>query len=194
KLIEMMMKLAPYGVFALVFMVAVRAGPEILLALGYYTLVVLAALAGHLVLVLLPLIRFVGGRDPLVFLRQIKEIWLTAFSTSSSSATLPTSMRVVEKEVGVPKEIASFVLPLGATVNMDGTTIYQIVAVHFVAQAWGVPIDFATSASRIFVAMLMGIGAAGVPGGVLPLLHVVMGPAGRPTGPPELGIARTLGM
>ena len=194
KLIEMMMKLAPYGVFALVFMVAVRAGPEILLALGFYTLVVLGALIAHLSFVLLPLIQLVGKRDPLEFMRQIKEVWLTAFSTSSSSATLPTSMRVVEKEVGVPKEIASFVLPLGATVNMDGTTIYQIVAVHFVAQAWGVPIDVGTSASLIFVAMLMGIGAAGVPGGVIPLLYVVMATAGLPTGTAELGIALILGM
>lgn len=194
KLIELMMIIAPYGVFALVFMVVERAGPEILIALAYYTGIVLLALAGHLVLILLPLIRVVGGWSPLAYLRAIKEVWITAFSTSSSSATLPTTMKVAEQELGLPREVSSFVLPLGATVNMDGTTIYQIVAVHFVAQAWGVPIDMATSVSLILVAMLMGIGAAGVPGGVIPLLYVVMATAGIPGPTAELGIALILGM
>ncbi len=194
KLIELLMALAPYGVFALVFMVVERAGPDILIALAYYTLVVLLALLGHLVLVLLPLARVVGGWSPLAYLRAIKEVWLTAFSTSSSSATLPTTMRVAERELGIPREVSSFVLPLGSTVNMDGTTIYQIVAVHFVAQAWGIPIDLGTSMSLILVAMLMGIGAAGVPGGVIPLLYVVMATAHIPGPTAELGIALVLGM
>lgn len=194
KIIDVMMILAPYGVFALVYMVVVRAGADVLIALAFYTLVVIACLITHLLLVLAPLLKLFAKRSPIAFIKSIKEIWLTAFSTSSSSATLPTTMRVAEEEVGISKEVSSFVLPLGATINMDGTTIYQIIAVHFVAQVWGIEITLATSFSLILVAMLMGIGAAGVPGGVIPLLYVVMATAGIPTGTAELGIALILGM
>lgn len=194
KIISMLMQLAPYGVFALVFMVVVRFGPEVLYALALYTGVVLLALLVHLVVVLLPLIRFLAGRSPLEFLRATKEIWLTAFSTSSSSATLPTTMRVAEEKLGVPRPVASFVLPLGATVNMDGTTIYQIVAVHFIAQVWGDPLTLTESVTLVFVAMAMAIGAAGVPGGVIPLLYVVLAAVGVPDRVIPQGIALILGM
>jgi Na+/H+-dicarboxylate symporter len=194
KIIDVMMKLAPYGVFALVYMVVVRAGTDVLIALGYYTVIVVVCLLAHMVVVLWPLLAIFAKRSPIAFTRSIKEIWLTAFSTSSSSATLPTTMRVAEEEVGISKEVSSFVLPLGATINMDGTTIYQIIAVHFVAQVWGIEISLATSFSLILVAMLMGIGAAGVPGGVIPLLYVVMATAGIPNATAELGIALILGM
>lgn len=194
KMISLLMKLAPYGVFALVFMVVVRFGPEVLYALALYTGVVLLALLLHLLVVLLPLVKLVGGWPPLAFLRAIKEIWLTAFSTSSSSATLPTTMRVAEENLGVPRPVSSFVLPLGATVNMDGTTIYQIVAVHFIAQVWGVELSVADSVTLIVVAMAMAIGAAGVPGGVIPLLYVVLAAVGVPDGVIPQGIALILGM
>ena len=194
KLIELLMKLAPYGVAALVFMVVARFGVDVLIALALYTGVVLIALLAHLLLVLAPLLRFVGGWKPLEFMRAIREVWITAFSTSSSAATLPTTIRVAEEKLGVPRPIAGFVLPLGATINMDGTTIYQIIAVHFVAQVWGVPLDASACLTLILVAMLMAIGAAGVPGGVIPLLYVVMVTVGIPEEIVGTGIALILGM
>src|SRR5690606_14365122 len=171
KLIGLLMKLAPYGVAALVFMVVARFGVDVLVALALYTGVVLIALAAHLVLVLAPLLRVLGRVSPVWFIKAMREVWVTAFSTSSSAATLPTTIRVAEQELGVPRPIAGFVLPLGATINMDGTTIYQVIAVHFVAQVWGIPLDPTAYLTLILVAMLMAIGAAGVPGGVIPLLY-----------------------
>lgn len=194
KIISLLMALAPYGVFALVFMVIVRFGAEVLYALALYTLVVLLALALHLVVILMPLVRLLARRKPLQFLSATRDIWITAFSTSSSSATLPTTMKVAEENLGVPKHVSSFVLPLGSTVNMDGTTIYQIIAVHFVAQVWGVPIDLTASITLILVAMLMAVGAAGVPGGVIPLLYVVMATVNIPDTVIPQGIALILGM
>lgn len=194
KLIGLLMELAPYGVAALVFMVVARFGADVLVALALYTGVVLIALLAHLVFVLFPLIRLLGGWQPLAFLKAMREVWITAFSTSSSAATLPTTIRVAEEELGVPRPIAGFVLPLGATINMDGTTIYQVIAVHFVAQVWGLPLEPSAYLSLILVAMLMAIGAAGVPGGVIPLLYVVMITVGLPEPVVASGIALILGM
>lgn len=194
KLISLLMKLAPYGVAALVFMVVARFGVDVLIALALYTGVVLLALAAHLLVVLAPLLKLVGRVSPLWFVQAMREVWITAFSTSSSAATLPTTIRVAETKLDVPKPIAGFVLPLGATINMDGTTIYQIIAVHFVAQVWGVPLDVSAYLTLIFVAMLMAIGAAGVPGGVIPLLYVVMVTVGIPEAIVANGIALILGM
>ena len=194
KLIELLMKLAPYGVAALVFMVVAKFGVDVLVALAFYTVVVLIALAAHLLLVLSPLLRFVARWHPVEFMKAIREVWITAFSTSSSAATLPTTIRVAEEKLDVPRPIAGFVMPLGATINMDGTTIYQIIAVHFVAQVWGVPLDGSAYLTLIMVAMLMAIGAAGVPGGVIPLLYVVMVTVGIPQAVVASGIALILGM
>ncbi|MCA9696796.1 MAG: dicarboxylate/amino acid:cation symporter, partial [Myxococcales bacterium] len=194
KLIGLLMSLAPYGVAALVFMVVARFGVDVLQALALYTAVVLVALLAHLSLVLLPLVRLLGNMGPIAFMKATREVWITAFSTSSSAATLPTTIRVAEDNLGVPRPIAGFVLPLGATINMDGTTIYQIIAVQFVAQVWGVPLDGAALLTLILVAMLMAIGAAGVPGGVIPLLYVVMVTVGIPEAVVGTGIALILGM
>ncbi|EDM75751.1 proton/sodium-glutamate symport protein [Plesiocystis pacifica SIR-1] len=194
KLIELLMKLAPYGVAALVFMVVARFGLDVLQALALYTAVVLIALAAHLLLVLAPLIRLLAGMRPIEFIRAIREVWITAFSTSSSAATLPTTIRVTQEKLDVPKPIAGFVLPLGATINMDGTTIYQVIAVHFVAQVWGIQLEPSAYLTLILVSMLMAIGAAGVPGGVIPLLYVVMVTVGIPEPIVAMGIALILGM
>lgn len=194
KIITLLMGLAPYGVFALVFMVVVRFGADVLLALAAYTGVVLLGLLIHLVAILMPAIRILAKRKPIEFLRKSKEIWVTAFSTSSSSATLPTTMRVAEQELEVPRPVASFVLPLGATVNMDGTTIYQIIAAHFIAQVWNIPISPSTMLITILVAMAMAIGAAGVPGGVIPLLYVLLATVGISEEIIPVGIALILGM
>ncbi len=193
-LIGIVMRLAPVGVFALVFTVVAKFGASVLASLAVYTAVALLALALHVVLVLLPLASVAGGVAPGRFLHAIREIALAAFSTSSSNATLPTSLRVVEQELGVPKPIASFVLPLGATVNMDGTTIYQIVAVHFVGQVYGVPMSVSAMFSLIFVCMTTAVGAAGVPGGVIPLLYVGMSAAGIPDTVIPQAIALVLGV
>lgn len=194
KLIGLLMKLAPYGVAALVFMVVAKFGVDVLIALALYTGVVLLALLAHLLLVLAPLVRMLGGWKPVEFARALREVVVTAFSTSSSAATLPTTIRVAEEELDVPRPIAGFVLPLGATINMDGTTIYQVIAVLFVAQVWGIPLDAAAHLTLVLVAMLMAIGAAGVPGGVIPLLYVVMVTVGIPEAVVGTGIALILGM
>lgn len=194
RLISLMMTIAPYGVGALVFMVVVKFGTDVLIALAYYTVVVVLALVAHVLVVLAPLVRIVGSWNPLTFARLTREVWVTAFSTSSSAATLPTTIRVAEENLRVPKPIAGFVLPLGATINMDGTTIYQVIAVLFVAQVWGVPLDAAAHGTLIVVAMMMAIGAAGVPGGVIPLLYVVMVTVGIPEAIVGAGIALILGM
>ena len=194
KLIGLLMKLAPYGVAALVFMVVAKFGVDVLVALALYTGVVVLGLVAHALLVLAPLLRLLGKVDPRWFLKTTREIWITAFSTSSSAATLPTTMRVSEEKLNVPQPISRFVLPLGATINMDGTTIYQIIAVQFVAQVWGVPLDASAHVTLVVVAMLMAIGAAGVPGGVIPLLYVVMITVGIPEAVVASGIALILGM
>ncbi len=194
KIIEILMLMAPFGVFALVFMVVTRFGTDVLLALAIYTLVVIAALLTQVVVVYLPLLRLVARRDPIEFLRRSREIWITAFSTSSSSATLPTTLRVTEELLGVPRSICAFVLPLGATINMAGTTIYQVIGVHFVAQVWGVDLSLADSITLIIISIMMAIGAAGVPGGVIPLLYVTMAAVGLPEAMIPLGIALLLGM
>lgn len=194
KIIEILMLMAPYGVFALVFMVVTKFGTDVLLALAIYTGVVLAALLTQVFLVYLPLLRVVARRNPIEFLRKSREIWITAFSTSSSSATLPTTMRVTEEQLGVPSSISAFVLPLGATINMAGTTIYQVIGVHFVAQVWGVELGWTASITLIVISIMMAIGAAGVPGGVIPLLYVTMAAVGLPEPMIPLGIALLLGM
>jgi Na+/H+-dicarboxylate symporter len=194
RLIGLLMKLAPYGVGALVFMVVAKFGADVLVALALYTGVVLIALVTHMLVVLAPLVRLLGKLNPLAFVRVTREIWITAFSTSSSAATLPTTIRVTEEKLGVPPAIARFVLPLGCTINMDGTTIYQIIAVQFVAQVWGIPLDATAILTLILVAMLMAIGAAGVPGGVIPLLYVTMVTVGIPEAVVASGIALILGM
>jgi Na+/H+-dicarboxylate symporter len=194
KLISLLMKLAPYGVGALVFMVVAKFGADVLVALALYTGVVVIALVTHALVVLAPFLRLFGKISPLEFIRATREIWITAFSTSSSAATLPTTIRVTEEKLQVPPAIARFVLPLGATINMDGTTIYQIIAVQFVAQVWGIPLDASAILTLILVAMLMAIGAAGVPGGVIPLLYVTMVTVGIPETVVASGIALILGM
>ncbi|MFV8750012.1 dicarboxylate/amino acid:cation symporter [Nannocystaceae bacterium ST9] len=194
KIIEILMLMAPYGVFALVFMVVTKFGTDVLLALAIYTVVVLAALLAQVVFVYMPLLRVVARRNPIEFIRRSREIWITAFSTSSSSATLPTTLRLTEEQLGVPRSICAFVLPLGATINMAGTTIYQVIGVHFVAQVWGVELGTTAMITLIVISIMMAIGAAGVPGGVIPLLYVTMAAVGLPEAMIPLGIALLLGM
>ncbi len=185
KMIDLIMALAPYGVFALMAALVVEApSSDLFAALLWYALCVVIGLI-LLVLIYLLIIRFVIGRNPLEFLKGISPAQLLAFSTSSSAATLPVTMECVEEELGVRKEVASFVLPIGATINMDGTSLYQAVAAVFIAQAFGMDLDFATQMGIVATATLASIGSAAVPGAGMVMLIIVLAQAGIP----EAGLA-----
>ena len=185
KMIDLIMALAPYGVFALMAALVVEApSADLFSALLWYALCVVFGLL-LLVVVYLIIVRFVLKRSPMAFIRGIAPAQLLAFSTSSSAATLPVTMECVEEELGVRKEVASFVLPIGATINMDGTSLYQAVAAVFIAQAFGMDLDFATQMGIIATATLASIGSAAVPGAGMVMLIIVLGQAGIP----EAGLA-----
>ncbi len=184
------MWLAPIGVFALVFGVTARFGVDVLVSLGAYVAVVLAGLAVHQFGVLPLLARVLAGVRPAAFFRRTRTLMLTAFSTSSSNATLPTTIRTAENGFGVPREVAGFVLPLGATMNMNGTALFEGVTVLFLAQAFGVPLDLPAQVAVVALSVVTAIGAAGVPGGSIPLLVLVL----QTVGVPAEGIALVLGV
>lgn len=185
KMIDLIMALAPYGVFALMAALVVEApSADLFSALLWYALCVVFGLL-LLVVVYLIIVRFVLKLSPMAFIRGIAPAQLLAFSTSSSAATLPVTMECVEEELGVRKEVASFVLPIGATINMDGTSLYQAVAAVFIAQAFGMDLDFATQMGIIATATLASIGSAAVPGAGMVMLIIVLGQAGIP----EAGLA-----
>jgi len=195
-IIGWVMKLAPYGVFALLFSVTALFGYDILRKLLWYVLTVLAGLTIHFVLVYSALVRWLGKMNPLEFFGRIKTVVVTAFSTSSSNATLPTTMQVTERNLGVPREVAGFVLPLGATMNMHGTALFEGVTVLFIAQVFGVHLSLGAQLIVVVMAVITAIGAAGVPSGAIPLLMVVLQVVGLP---PEaialvLGVDRILDM
>jgi len=185
KMIDLIMALAPYGVFALMAALVVEApSADLFAALLWYALCVVMGLL-ILVAAYLIIVRFIIRRNPLDFIRGIAPAQLLAFSTSSSAATLPVTMECVEEELGVRKEVASFVLPIGATINMDGTSLYQAVAAVFIAQAFGMDLDFATQMGIIATATLASIGSAAVPGAGMVMLIIVLAQAGIP----EAGLA-----
>lgn len=189
-IIDLAMKLAPYGVAALIFSVTARFGYDLLAKLGLYVITVLLGLAIHQFGVFSVLVKVFAGLNPLRFFRRIQTIMITAFSTSSSSATLPTTMRVAEEKLGVPREICGFVLPLGATMNMNGTALFEGVTVLFIAQVFGVDLGAGAQLVVILMSVLTAIGAAGVPGGSIPLLILVL----QTVGVPGEGIAIILGV
>ena len=190
KIIDFAMKLAPYGVFGLIFAVTAKFGFDLLRLLGAYVAVVLVGLFLYAAVGLSLLVRVFGGLNPLVFWRKARATVITAFSTSSSNATLPTNIAVAEQELGIPARIAGFVLPLGATMNMNGTSLYEGVTVLFLAQVFGVDLSLGQQVVVIVLSVITAIGAAGVPGGSLPLIMVVLATVGVP---PE-GIAIILGV
>ena len=185
KMIDLIMSLAPYGVFALMAALVIEApSADLFAALLWYGLCVVIGLVLLVGLYLL-IVRFVIGRNPLKFIQGISPAQLLAFSTSSSAATLPVTMECVEDNLKVRKEVASFVLPIGATINMDGTSLYQAVAAVFIAQAFGMDLDFATQMGIIATATLASIGSAAVPGAGMVMLIIVLAQAGIP----EAGLA-----
>ena len=189
-LINLIMKLAPYGVAALVASVIGQSGWSVLQALLVYTVTVLIGLILHAVLVYGGLVKLIV-RVPLgEFFKAIRPAQLLAFSTSSSSAALPVSMECAEKNIKVSKEVSSFVLPLGSTVNMDGTALYQGVAAVFIAQVFGLDLSIGEQLSIVLAATMASIGAAGVPGAGIVTLALVLTTAGIP----QVGLALILGM
>jgi len=189
-IINWAMKLAPYGVFGLIFVITSQFGWSILAQLGMYVFVVLLGLFIHATIGVSGLVRFFGKMNPIKFWRSIGAPFITAFSTSSSMATLPTSIATAEDKLDVQPKIAGFVLPLGATMNMNGTSLFEGITVLFLAQVFGVDLSLGSQIIVVILAVLTAIGAAGVPGGSLPLMMLVMATVGVP---PE-GIAIILGV
>jgi dicarboxylate/amino acid:cation (Na+ or H+) symporter, DAACS family len=174
KIIEIIMKFAPYAVACLLFNNTARFGLDLLQALGLFIVTVLAGLLIHMVVVYSLSVYFLSRINPLEFFRRIKTVILTAFSTSSSNATLPTALRVSEENLGVPQEINSFVLTVGATANQNGTALYEGVTVLFLAQLAGVDLSLGQQLMVVYLAILGGVGTAGVPSGSIPFIIGVL--------------------
>lgn len=174
KIIEMIMKVAPYAVACLLFNNTARFGLDLLQALAWFVLTVLLGLSLHMFGIYSLSIYFLSRISPLEFFRRIKTVILTAFSTSSSNATLPTALRVSEQNLGVPQEINSFVLTVGATANQNGTALYEGVTVLFLAQLAGVDLTLGQQLMVVYLAILGGIGTAGVPSGSIPFIIGVL--------------------
>jgi len=191
--IDWVMRLAPYAVFALIAAVVANFGTDLLMSLLVYSLVVVAGLFIHLAITYGLAVRFLAGLPFPTFLRRISRAPLVAFSTSSSNATLPVTIETAESEVGISKPVSSFVLPLGATINMDGTALYQAVAVMFIAQIYGIELGLAEQLIVVLTATLASIGAAGVPSAGIITLIIVLNAVGL--GPQvQAGIALILGV
>jgi DAACS family dicarboxylate/amino acid:cation (Na+ or H+) symporter len=174
KIIEMIMKFAPFAVACLLFNNTARFGLDLLQALAWFVVTVLLGLTIHMFGVYSLSIYFLSRLSPLDFFRRIKTVILTAFSTSSSNATLPTALRVSEENLGVPQEINSFVLTVGATANQNGTALYEGVTVLFLAQLAGVDLSMGQQLMVVYLAILGGIGTAGVPSGSIPFIIGVL--------------------
>jgi proton glutamate symport protein len=173
-IIGWIMKTAPYAVFALIAAITAQFGLDLLRSLLVYSLVVTAGLMLHMFGTIGFMVYFAARLKPGMFFRRISTIFPFAFSTSSSNATLPVTITTAETKLGISKEISSFVLPLGATINMDGTALYQAVAVMFIAQIYGIPMDFGAQVTVVLTATLASIGTAGVPGAGIIMLIVVL--------------------
>ncbi len=190
KLINAVIKLAPYAVAALLFTLIASKGFAALLPLAKFVAVAVGALAVHMFVVFPLLLWFIGRMNPIEFFKKAEPVILTAFSTSSSSATLPTTLRVAEEVLGTPKRIGRFVCTLGATANMNGTALFEGVVVLFLAQFFGIELSVGQQVLVLLMCILGGIGAAGVPGGSLPVIASILVMFGIP---PE-GIALILGV
>ncbi|WP_295409298.1 dicarboxylate/amino acid:cation symporter [uncultured Thiocystis sp.] len=180
KITDLVMRFAPIGVFALVARTVADTGLAALGPLALFFLTVVLGLALHTFLVLPLLLRFVGGVSPIRHFQAMGAALLTAFSTASSSATVPVTMECVEKNAGVSNKVASFVIPLGATVNMDGTALYECVVVMFIAQAYGIELSFASQFLIVVLALLTSVGVAGIPAASLVAITVILAAVGLP--------------
>jgi len=190
RLLDLVIQVAPLGVACLLFTLTARLGYDVLRQLGAYVLVVLLALAIQQVVVYSLAVWWLGGMRPTVFFRGIREAMVTAFSTASSNATLPTALRVAEQELHLPPHVSRFVLTLGSTANQNGTALFEGVTVLFLAQFYGVELGLAQQLIVVAICILGGIGTAGVPAGSIPVVATILGLVGVP---PE-GIGMILGV
>jgi dicarboxylate/amino acid:cation (Na+ or H+) symporter, DAACS family len=190
------MILAPYAVFCLIFSTTSLFGYRLLVALGAFVLTVVGGLAVHQFVVLPLLVKFLGGMSPWAFFRNVQAPMVTAFSTSSSSATLPVAIRCAEEDLGVPREVSNFVLPLSASMNHNGTALFESVTVLFLAQVFGVNLSLTQQVVVLALCILTATGMAGVPGGSLPLIGLILVQVNVPAGAIAivLGVDRVLDM
>lgn len=196
RLIDWVIRLAPYAVAALLFSITARLGFDVMVQLARFVGTVLLALGIHFFVVFPLLLWTLGRMSPLKFWRAAEPAILTSFSTSSSSATLPTSLMVAEERLGVPRQVGRFVCTLGATANMNGTALFEGITVLFLAQFYGVDLALGQQVMVLVLCVMGGIGAAGVPGGSLPVIAMILATFGIP---PEgigliLGVDRLLDM
>jgi len=180
KITEFIMKFAPIGVFGLVGAVIAEAGLKATGPLMMFTLAVLIALSLHAFGTLFLLLRFIGRVNPVKALLGTSRAMLTAFSTASSSATLPITIDSLKQDIGISNKVSSFVLPLGATVNMNGTALYECAAALFLAQAYGLDLTFSTQFTIVIIALLTSIGVAGVPSASLVAIAIILTAIGIP--------------
>jgi DAACS family dicarboxylate/amino acid:cation (Na+ or H+) symporter len=190
EIIGFAMKLAPYGVAGLIFSVTSQFGFDVLRSLALYVIMVLVGLAIHQFGTLALIARFMAGVSPRTLYSRARFMLITAFSTSSSNATMPTTLRTAEEEFGVPRQIAGFVIPLGATMNMNGTALFEGMTVLFLAQVFGIDLSIGAQLIVVIMSIITAIGAAGVPSGSIPLLVMVLVMVGIP----GEGIALILGV
>ena len=190
RLIDRVIAFAPIGVAALLFNLTAQLGYEVLGQLARYVGVVLLALAIHQFVVYSLAVKVLGGMSPLTFFKGIQEAMVTAFSTSSSNATLPTALRVAEEDLRLPPSVSRFVLTIGATMNQNGTALFEGVTVLFLAQFYGIDLSLTQQAVVVGICILGGIGTAGVPSGSIPVVAMILGLVGVP---PE-GIGLILGV
>lgn len=177
---DLVMKFAPLGVYALVTKVIMISGVEAFEPLALFFVTVLLALAVHLFVFLPLVLRYIARVSPKKHFKAMLPALLTAFSTSSSSATLPITMDCVENRAGVSNQVSGFTLPLGATINMDGTALYECVAAMFIAQAYGISLDLTTQFTIVLVALLTSVGVAGIPSASLVAITIILAAVGLP--------------
>jgi DAACS family dicarboxylate/amino acid:cation (Na+ or H+) symporter len=180
RLLGIVLAVAPIAVACLLFTLTARLGYEILRQLGAYVLVVILGLAIQNFVVYSISVGWIGRMSPIAFFKGVREAMLTAFSTASSNATLPTSLWVAEERLGLPRHVSRFVLTLGSTANQNGTALFEGVTVLFLAQFYGIELSFAQQLTVVFIAILGGIGTAGVPAGSIPVVIMILGMVGVP--------------
>ena len=180
RLISIVISIAPVGVAALLFSLTAELGVEILVQLARYVGVVVLALAIHQFVVYSAAVKLLGGMSPLRFFRDVQEAMITAFSTASSNATLPTALKVAEEKLKLPPHVSRFVLTIGSTANQNGTALFEGVTVLFLAQFYGVELALGQQLVVLFICILGGIGTAGVPAGSIPVVAMILGQVGVP--------------
>ena len=180
KLVGWVLAVAPIGVTALLFSLTARLGFDILKHIGAYVLVVIGALAFHQIVVYSASVYFLGKMSPLRFFRDIKEAMLMAFSTASSTATLPTALKVAEENLKLPPHVSRFVLTIGATANQNGTALFEGVTVLFLAQFYGIDLSLMQQVTVVLICIMGGVGTAGVPAASIPVVIMILGIVGVP--------------